>query len=71
MDTRSATAMFDVLRKKLTYTSAYSNLQSMLLHLLQLPCMYIRMNECIFIYELYKSICDINTIRYQIKYNTI
>ncbi|KAK2146064.1 hypothetical protein LSH36_635g01003 [Paralvinella palmiformis] len=37
VDTRSTTAMFEVLRKKLNFTAAYSNLQSILFHLLQLP----------------------------------
>lgn len=37
VDTRSTTAMFEVLRKKLNFTAAYSNLQSLLFHLLQLP----------------------------------
>ncbi|XP_048259001.1 disheveled-associated activator of morphogenesis 1-like [Haliotis rufescens] len=37
VDTKSASTMFEVLRKKLTMSVAYSNLQSILHHLLLLP----------------------------------
>ena len=36
-DTKSASGMFELLRKKLAYTPSYQHLQSMLFHLLQLP----------------------------------
>ena len=40
VDSKSASAMFDLLRKKLHYTAGYPHLLSMLFHLLQLPCKY-------------------------------
>ncbi|ELT93552.1 hypothetical protein CAPTEDRAFT_175180 [Capitella teleta] len=38
VDTRSATAMFDLLRKKLSHSVAYQHVLSVLFHFLQLPC---------------------------------
>ncbi|XP_023932817.1 disheveled-associated activator of morphogenesis 1-A-like [Lingula anatina] len=38
IDTRSATAMFDILKKKLGFTLAYPHFLSILHHLLMLPC---------------------------------
>lgn len=38
VDSKSASAMFEVLRKKLSLTTAYPNLLSILYHLLLLPC---------------------------------
>ena len=38
IDSRSANAMFDILRKKLNFSASYSRLQSILFHLLQMPC---------------------------------
>lgn len=40
VDTKSATAMFDLLRRKLSHSSAYAHLLSLLQHMLLLPCMY-------------------------------
>lgn len=38
VDTKSATAMFDLLRRKLSHSSGYQYLMSLLQHLLLLPC---------------------------------
>lgn len=38
VDTKSATAMFDLLRRKLSHTAAYPHLLSLLEHCLLLPC---------------------------------
>jgi len=38
VDTKSATAMFDLLRRKLSHTAAYPHLLSLLHHCLILPC---------------------------------
>ena len=38
MDTKSATAMFDLIKKKLGFSMAYPHFLSMLFHFLQLPC---------------------------------
>ena len=40
IDTKSASGMFELLRKKLTMSSAYTHLLSLLQHLLLLPCKY-------------------------------
>lgn len=40
VDTKSATAMFDLLRRKLSHSSAYPHLLSLLKHMLLLPCKY-------------------------------
>lgn len=41
VDTKSATAMFDLLRRKLSHSPAYPHLVSLLQHMLLLPCKYI------------------------------
>lgn len=38
VDTKSASAMFDLLRRKLSHTPAYPHLVSLLQHMLLLPC---------------------------------
>lgn len=38
VDTKSATAMFDLLRRKLSHSPAYGHLLSLLQHMLLLPC---------------------------------
>ena len=38
IDTKSATAMFDLLRRKLSHSPAYGHLLSLLQHMLLLPC---------------------------------
>lgn len=38
VDTKSSTAMFDLLRKKLSHSAAYPHLLSLLHHMLMLPC---------------------------------
>ncbi|XP_064420822.1 disheveled-associated activator of morphogenesis 1 isoform X2 [Latimeria chalumnae] len=38
VDTKSATQMFDLIRKKLTHTEAYPHFMSILHHCLQMPC---------------------------------
>ena len=38
VDTKSATAMFDLIKKKLGFSMAYPHFLSMLFHFLQLPC---------------------------------
>lgn len=38
VDTKSATSMFELLRRKLSHTAAYPHLLSMLEHFLLLPC---------------------------------
>lgn len=38
IDTKSATSMFDVLKKKLSHTEAYPHFLSLLEHSLLLPC---------------------------------
>lgn len=40
VDTKSATAMFDLLRRKLSHSPAYGHLLSLLQHMLLLPCKY-------------------------------
>lgn len=40
VDTKSATAMFDLMRRKLSHSAAYPHLLSLLQHMLLLPCMY-------------------------------
>jgi len=40
VDTKSASSMFELLKKKLSCSFAYSHLLSVLFHLLQLPCEY-------------------------------
>jgi Diaphanous FH3 Domain len=42
VDTKSATAMFDLLRRKLSHTAAYPHLLSLLHHCLILPCKIIK-----------------------------
>lgn len=41
VDTKSATAMFDLLRRKLNHSAAYPYLLSLLQHMLLLPCKFI------------------------------
>lgn len=41
VDTKSAGAMFELLRRKLSHTAAYPHMLSMLQHLLLLPCKYL------------------------------
>lgn len=38
VDTKSAGAMFDMIRRKLSHTDAYPSLLSILQHCLQMPC---------------------------------
>lgn len=38
VDTKSATAMFDLMRRKLSHSGAYPHLLSLLQHMLLLPC---------------------------------
>lgn len=38
VDTKSATTMFDLLRRKLSHSPAYPHLLSLLEHMLLLPC---------------------------------
>lgn len=40
VDTKSATAMFDLMRRKLSHSAAYPHLLSLLQHMLLLPCKY-------------------------------
>lgn len=40
VDTKSATAMFDLLRRKLSHSPAYGHLLSLLQHMLLLPCKF-------------------------------
>lgn len=40
VDTKSTSAMFDLLRKKLNHTAAYPHLLSLLQHCIMLPCKY-------------------------------
>lgn len=40
VDTKSATAMFDLLRRKLSHSPAYGHLLSLLQHMLLLPRKY-------------------------------
>lgn len=41
VDTKSATAMFDLMRRKLSHSAAYPHLLSLLHHMLLLPCKYL------------------------------
>lgn len=41
VDTKSATKMFDLLRRKLSYSAAYPHLLSLLQHMLLLPCKFV------------------------------
>lgn len=41
VDTKSATAMFDLMRRKLSHSAAYPHLLSLLQHMLLLPCKYL------------------------------
>lgn len=41
VDTKSASAMFDLIRRKLSHSPAYAHLQSLLLHMLLLPCKFL------------------------------
>lgn len=49
VDTKSAAAMFELLRRKLSHTAAYPHLLSMLQHLLLLPCKYYYNKCCVFV----------------------
>lgn len=42
VDTKSATAMFDLLRRKLSHSPSYGHLLSLLQHMLLLPCKFHR-----------------------------
>lgn len=41
VDTKSATAMFDLMRRKLSHSAAYPHLLSLLQHMLLLPCKFL------------------------------
>lgn len=45
IDTKSASAMFDVIRRKLSHTAAYPHLLSLLEHCLLLPCKFLELLE--------------------------
>lgn len=45
VDTKSATAMFDLMRRKLSHSAAYPHLLSLLQHMLLLPCMCSQLSD--------------------------
>lgn len=45
VDTKSATAMFDLMRRKLSHSAAYPHLLSLLQHMLLLPCKYLAISK--------------------------
>lgn len=57
VDTKSATAMFDLLRRKLSHSPAYGHLLSLLQHMLLLPCKL----KCIFSIDEIDSLNENNT----------
>lgn len=46
VDTKSATTMFDLLRRKLSHSTAYPHLLSLLQHMLLLPGLLPRKYKC-------------------------
>lgn len=67
VDTKSATAMFDLLRRKLSHSPAYGHLLSLLQHMLLLPREY---TEAIS-FSARRFIFDYFTNRYWTKYTTL
>lgn len=49
VDTKSATAMFDIIRRKLSHTAAYPHLLSLLEHCILMPCKSFELSKEYFI----------------------